>query len=122
MIFRNVAIRVAMKETQSNSISQRDKPNINILLSLEFAAQFSEGEFAKTVCGETRLHMRQELFERAHTTSRGQCGNASRNALPYVLLRIRLSRMTIIPSSVLVRIKRPTPCRNFRIASGSEYS
>jgi hypothetical protein len=43
------------------------------------------------------------------TTSIGQWGSASRNALPYILLRTRLSRMTIIPSSVLVRIKRPTP-------------
>ena len=38
------------------------------------------------------------------------------------LVTIRLSRMTIIPRSLLVRINRPTPCRSFKIASGSEYS
>ncbi len=52
------------------------------------------------------------IFRRIHSTSIGQRGNASRKALPYALLSIRLSRITMIPSSVFVRINRPTPCRS----------
>ena len=28
----------------------------------------------------------------------------------------------MMPLSLLVRIKRPTPCRSFKTASGNEYS
>src|SRR6266404_6046446 len=35
---------------------------------------------------------------------------------------MRLSRITMMPRSVLVRIRRPTPWRSLRIASGKEYS
>src|SRR5215831_8974185 len=54
--------------------------------------------------------------------STGHSGSACMKARPYGLVTIRLSRMTIMPQSLLVRIKRPTPCRSFRIASGKEYS
>jgi len=41
-------------------------------------------------------------------------------ARPYGLVTIRLSKITMMPRSVLVRIRRPTPCRSFKIASGNE--
>src|SRR4029077_5462745 len=49
-----------------------------------------------------------------HTISPGHLGSASRKARPYCLAKIRLSSTTTIPVSVLVRMSRPTPWRNFR--------
>ena len=40
----------------------------------------------------------------------------------YFFARMRLSSTTTMPVSVLVRMSRPTPWRNFRIASGNENS
>src|SRR5437868_10096669 len=57
-----------------------------------------------------------------HTTSTGHLGMAFRNAWPYFLVSTRLSSTTTIPLSVLVRINRPTPWRNLRMASGNENS
>src|SRR5262245_38739446 len=62
------------------------------------------------------------FIERTHTISSGHLGRALRNALPYLLVSTRLSSTTTIPRSDLARINLPTPCRNFKIASGSENS
>ena len=54
--------------------------------------------------------------------STGHFGSARKNARPYGFVTIRLSKITMMPRSVCVRIRRPTPCRSFRMASGNEYS
>ena len=54
------------------------------------------------------------------TISTGHSGIDSRKKRPYQRVTIRESRTTMMPSSAAVRIRRPTPCRNFRIASGRE--
>src|SRR5690606_13876017 len=60
-------------------------------------------------------------FHRVQWISIGHFGSASRKERPYGLLRIRLSRMTTVPESAAERIRRPTPWRSLRMASGSEY-
>jgi hypothetical protein len=52
------------------------------------------------------------------TISTGHFGSACMKARPQGVVTIRLSRITTIPRSVFVRIKRPTPCRSFKMASG----
>src|ERR1035441_8862859 len=56
------------------------------------------------------------------TISTGHFGSASRKDWPYCFVKTRLSKTTMMPGSGLVRIRRPTPWRNFRMASGSENS
>src|SRR5438477_9687543 len=60
--------------------------------------------------------------EELQIISTGHFGSACMNARPYGLVTMRLSRITMMPLSLFVRIRRPTPCRSFRIASGNEYS
>ncbi len=54
------------------------------------------------------------------TTSTGHLGMDCRKAAPYFLVRMRLSSTTMMPWSVFVRMSRPTPWRNLRMASGRE--
>jgi len=53
------------------------------------------------------------------STTLWQSGSDSKNVLPYGFVRTRGSKITTMPRSCCVRIKRPKPCFNFNTASGS---
>lgn len=44
------------------------------------------------------------------------------NLVPYLLVATLGSRITTMPESLLVRIRRPTPCLSFKMATGTDYS
>src|SRR2546425_5369130 len=74
--------------------------------------------FHRRNLGQRGVYVQENIY----IISTGHFGSACMKARPYGLVTMRLSRMTMMPWSLLVRIKRPTPCRSFRIASGNEYS
>ena len=59
-------------------------------------------------------------YSSSGSASTKQSGNDLRNRRPYHFVVIRGSKITTRPSSLAVRINRPTPWRNLMTAEGSE--
>src|SRR5205807_6758207 len=109
----------------------REKSVADAQFSEEFEKRSRRGEQSfstinRAVHVEGNMANELEAFAlgvfRFQTTSMGQAGRASRKAFPYCFAKMRLSRTTMMPVSVFVRMRRPTPWRNLRMASGRENS